>query len=90
MGSVRGFKFEICIKSTQHFLELDWLAIVEYMYICFDILNFLCFFFYVQKLVTGLTVRDNDQIYMRYWDDLSLTQLLVGRIGHPKKDRLAE
>ena len=28
--------------------------------------------------------------YMRYWDDLSLTQLLVGRIGHPKKDRLAE
>ena len=27
---------------------------------------------------------------MRYWDDLSLTQLLVGRIGHPKKDRLAE
>ena len=24
---------------------------------------------------------------MRYWDDLSLTQLLVGRIGHPKKDR---
>ena len=28
--------------------------------------------------------------YMRYWDDLSLTQLLVGCIGHPKKDRLAE
>ena len=28
--------------------------------------------------------------YIRYWDDLSLTQLLVGRIGHPKKDRLAE
>ena len=28
--------------------------------------------------------------YMRYWDDLSLTQLLVGHIGHPKKDRLAE
>ena len=28
--------------------------------------------------------------FMRYWDDLSLTQLLVGRIGHPKKDRLAE
>ena len=28
--------------------------------------------------------------YMRYWDDLSLTQLLMGRIGHPKKDRLAE
>ena len=27
---------------------------------------------------------------MRYWDDLSLTQLLVGRIGHPKKHRLAE
>ena len=27
---------------------------------------------------------------MRYWDDLSLTQLLVGRIGHPKKDRLAD
>ena len=27
---------------------------------------------------------------MRYWDDLSLTQLLVGRIGHPKKDILAE
>ena len=27
--------------------------------------------------------------YMRYWDDLSLTQLLVGRIGHTKKDRLA-
>ena len=28
--------------------------------------------------------------YMRYWDDLSLPQLLVGRIGHPKKGRLAE
>ena len=28
--------------------------------------------------------------YMRYFDDLSLTQLLVGRIGHPKKDRLAQ
>jgi len=27
---------------------------------------------------------------MSYWDDVSLTQLLVGRIGHPKKDRLAE
>ena len=27
---------------------------------------------------------------MRYWDDPSLTQLFVGRIGHPKKDRLAE
>ena len=27
---------------------------------------------------------------MRYSDDLSLTQLLVGRIRHPKKDRLAE
>ena len=26
---------------------------------------------------------------MRYWDDLSLTQLLMGRIGHPKKHRLA-
>ena len=28
--------------------------------------------------------------YMRYWDDLSLTQLLVGRIGHPKNNILAE
>ena len=29
-----------------------------------DILKlFFVFFFYVQKLVTGLTVRDNDQIY---------------------------
>ena len=27
---------------------------------------------------------------MRCWDNLSLTQLLVGRIGHPIKDRLAE
>ena len=27
--------------------------------------------------------------YMRYWDDLFLTQLFVGCIGHPKKDRLA-
>ena len=27
----RGFKFEICIKST-HFLELDWLAILEYIF----------------------------------------------------------
>ena len=36
-----------------------------YIYIfffCFDILIFFCFF-YVQKFVTGLTVRDNDQIY---------------------------
>ena len=43
----------------------------------------------MQKLVTGLTVRDNDQIY-EVLGDLFLTQLLVGRIGHPKKDRLAE
>ena len=28
--------------------------------------------------------------YMRYWDDLSLTQLLVGHMGHHRKDRLAE
>ena len=28
--------------------------------------------------------------YMRYLDDLPLTQLLVRRIGHPKKDILAE
>ena len=37
----------------------------KYLYIyifCFDILNFFCFF-YVQKFVMGLTVRDNDQIY---------------------------
>ena len=39
-----------------------------YLYIfvllCFDVLNFFfCCFFYVQKLVTGLTVRENDQIY---------------------------
>ena len=27
---------------------------------------------------------------MRYWDDPPLTQLLVGRIGHPKKGRPAE
>ena len=44
----------------------------------------------MQKLVTGLTVGENDQIYMSYWDYLSLTQLLVGRTGHPRKDRLAE
>ena len=63
-----------------------------YIFFCFDILIF--FFFYVQKFVTGLAVRDNEVYiytrYMRYWDDLSLTQLLVGHIGHPKKDRLAE
>ena len=36
-----------------------------YIYIfCFDILKFFfVFFFYVQKFVIGLTVRDNDQIY---------------------------
>ena len=33
-----------------------------YIYFCFDIFNFFCFF-YVQKFVMGLTVRDNDQIY---------------------------
>ena len=27
---------------------------------------------------------------MRYWDDLSVTQLLVRRMGHLKKIRLAE
>ena len=52
-----GFKFEICIKSTQHFLELDWLAILEYicMYIffCFDILHFFCFFFLCAKIGYG-------------------------------------
>ena len=51
-----------------NFLELYWLAILEYMYkyiyiyiFCFDILIFFVFFFYVQKFVIGLTVRDNDQ-----------------------------
>ena len=35
-----------------------------YIYLfCFDTLNFFVLFFHVQKLVTGLTVRDNDQIY---------------------------
>ena len=35
-----------------------------YIYIfCFYISNFFFVFFYVQKFVTGLTVRDNDQIY---------------------------
>ena len=35
----------------------------KYIYFfCFDILIFFCFF-YVQKFVKGLTVRDNDQIY---------------------------
>ena len=34
-----------------------------YIYFCFDILKLFLFFFYVQKFVTGLTVRDNDQIY---------------------------
>ena len=35
-----------------------------YIYLfCFDILNFFLFIFCVQKLVTRLTVRDNDQIY---------------------------
>ena len=27
---------------------------------------------------------------MRYWDDLSVTQMLVRRMGHPEKGRLAE
>ena len=27
---------------------------------------------------------------MRYWDDLSVTQLLVRRMGHLEKGRLAE
>ena len=27
---------------------------------------------------------------MRYWDDYSVTQLLVRRMGHLEKDRLAE
>ena len=34
-----------------------------YIYFCFDILIFFFCFFYVQKFATGLTVRDNDQIY---------------------------
>ena len=32
------------------------------IYIYFVLIFFFCFF-YVQKFVTGLTVRDNDQIY---------------------------
>ena len=44
---------------------------------CFDILIFfVVFFFYVQKLITGLTIRENDQIY-EILDGLSLTQLHV-------------
>ena len=44
-----GFKFGICIKSTEHFLELDWLAISEKIYFfCFDF-----FFFSMYKIVYG-------------------------------------
>ena len=35
----RGFKFKICIKSTEHFLELDWLAILENKYIFFVLIS---------------------------------------------------
>ena len=64
----RGFKFEICIKSTLTFLIVRFVSNIRvYIYIysfCFDILIFLLLFlFYVQKLVTGITVRENDQIY---------------------------
>ena len=36
-----------------------------YIYFCFVLIfsNFFCCFFYVQKMVRGLTVRENDQIY---------------------------
>ena len=33
------------------------------LFFCFDILIFLFSFFFVKKMVTGLTVRENDQIY---------------------------
>ena len=38
-----------------------YVYIYIYIFFFFDILNFFGFF-YVQKFVTGLTVRDNDQI----------------------------
>ena len=49
--------------------SLYWLAILEYMYkniyiyFLFWYFKFFFAFFYVQKFVMGLTVRDNDQIY---------------------------
>ena len=63
-----------------------------YIYIyffCFDILHFFWFFSMSKNLLRG-SLLEIMTSYMRYWDDLSLTQLLVGRIGHPKKDGLAE
>ena len=69
---------------------------------CFDILFYFILFYFIlfyfilfyllfAKLVTRLTVRENDHgRYTRYWDDPSLAQLLVGGIGHSKKDRLPE
>ena len=54
------------VSNQQHFLELNWLAILTiYIYIflfCFDIKKF-SVVFSVEKLVTGLIVRENDQIY---------------------------
>ena len=67
------------------------IRVYVYMYIyicfCFDVL---IFFSMCKNLLRGSLLEIMTR-YMKYWDDLSLTQLLVGRrIGHPKKDRLAE
>ena len=40
-----------------------YIYIYIHIYFCFDTLNFFFCIFYVQKFVTGLTVRDNNQIY---------------------------
>ena len=46
--------------------------------------------FLVFNIVTGLNISKFNQMYEIYWDDLSVTQLLVRRMGHFKKGRPAD
>ena len=54
-------------------------------------------FLITKKLIFGFQILDLKVHFsasltrcMRYWDDLSVTQLLVRSMGHLKKDGLAE
>ena len=55
----------------------------------------LVFLFYVFFVVLFLILLRGSMLVnltrcMRYWDDLSVTQILARRMGHLKKGRLAE
>ena len=68
---------------------LDVRLVIDISINIFLVYLFYNFFAFVFSAVAGLAVSEFNQS-MRYWDGLSVTQLLVKRMGYLKKGRVAE